>query len=88
MIDVDHFKQVNDQYGHATGDRVLRAIADTLLANTRVFDSIARYGGEEFVVAMPGCGMDEAWTAAERVRSAVATMTFAPDSARACALSV
>ncbi len=88
MIDVDHFKQVNDQYGHATGDRVLRAIADTLRANTRVFDSIARYGGEEFVVAMPGCGMDEAWTAAERVRSAVATMAFAPDSERACALSV
>jgi two-component system, cell cycle response regulator len=88
MIDVDHFKQVNDQYGHATGDRVLREIADTLRANTRVFDSIARYGGEEFVVAMPGCGMDEAWSAAERVRAAVATMAFAPDANRACALSV
>jgi two-component system, cell cycle response regulator len=88
MIDVDHFKQVNDQYGHATGDRVLRAIADTLRANTRVFDSIARYGGEEFVVAMPGCGTDEAWSAAERVRAAVATMAFTPDPERAYPLSV
>ena len=56
MIDVDHFKAVNDEYGHAAGDKALRAIADVLRANTRVFDSLARYGGEEFVVVMPGTG--------------------------------
>ena len=60
MMDVDHFKMVNDDYGHAAGDQALRAIADTLRANTRVFDSLARYGGEEFVVVMPGTGSDDA----------------------------
>ena len=54
MIDVDHFKTVNDDYGHAVGDRALQAIAETLRDNTRVFNSLARYGGEEFVVVMPG----------------------------------
>src|SRR6202035_577700 len=48
MIDVDHFKSVNDEFGHATGDKALRAIADVLRGNVRVFDSVARYGGEEF----------------------------------------
>ena len=54
MIDVDHFKSVNDEFGHATGDLALRAIADVLRGCTRAFDSLARYGGEEFVVVMPG----------------------------------
>ena len=60
MIDVDHFKAVNDEYGHATGDKALRAVADVLRGNTRVFDSLARYGGEEFVVVMPGTVLDDA----------------------------
>ena len=64
MIDVDHFKTVNDDYGHAVGDRALHAIAETLRDNTRVFDSLARYGGEEFVVVMPGTGCDDAAIAA------------------------
>jgi two-component system cell cycle response regulator len=88
MMDVDHFKQVNDDYGHAAGDRALRAIADTLRASTRVFDSLARYGGEEFVVVMPGSNPDEAVAAAERLRAAVEAMTFAPEPGRLCHLSV
>ena len=76
MIDVDHFKAVNDEFGHAAGDKALRAIADTLRANTRVFDSLARYGGEEFVVVMPGTGAEEATQAAERLRAAVEAMPF------------
>lgn len=88
MLDVDHFKQVNDDYGHAAGDRALRVIAETLRANTRVFDSIARYGGEEFVVVMPGSNPDEAVAAAERLRSAVEAMTFVPEAGRLCRLSV
>jgi two-component system cell cycle response regulator len=76
MIDVDHFKSVNDEFGHATGDKALRAIADLLRGNMRVFDSVARYGGEEFVAVMPGTGADEASEAAERLRSAIAATQF------------
>src|SRR3954454_5363735 len=78
MIDVDHFKVVNDDYGHASGDKALRVIADTLRATTRVFDSLARYGGEEFVVVMPGTGVDDAAVAGERLRSAVEATHFTP----------
>jgi two-component system cell cycle response regulator len=76
MVDVDHFKSVNDRYGHASGDRALRLIADSLRVNTRVFDSVARYGGEEFVVVMPGTGPEEAAAAAERLRIAVQEIEF------------
>jgi two-component system cell cycle response regulator len=76
MVDVDHFKSVNDRYGHASGDRALRLIADSLRVNTRVFDSVARYGGEEFVVVMPGTGPDEAAAAAERLRLAIQEIEF------------
>jgi two-component system cell cycle response regulator len=76
MLDVDHFKSVNDRYGHASGDRALRLIADSLRVNTRVFDSVARYGGEEFVVVMPGTGPAEAAAAAERLRLAVEAIKF------------
>lgn len=82
MVDVDHFKSVNDRFGHPAGDRALRLIADALRANTRVFDSVARYGGEEFVVVMPGTGADEASAAAERLRTAVMQVDFStPDQA-------
>jgi two-component system cell cycle response regulator len=76
MVDVDHFKSVNDRFGHASGDRALRLIADSLRINTRVFDSVARYGGEEFVVVMPGTGPEEAIGAAERLRTAVEKIEF------------
>jgi two-component system cell cycle response regulator len=76
MVDVDHFKLVNDRFGHASGDRALRLIADSLRMNTRVFDSVARYGGEEFIVVMPGTGAAEATAAAERLRLAVEEIKF------------
>jgi two-component system cell cycle response regulator len=88
MIDVDHFKSVNDSFGHASGDRALRLIADSLRANTRVFDSVARYGGEEFVVVMPGSSPEEAAVAAERLRSAVEEIEFNTVSAMRVPLSV
>jgi two-component system cell cycle response regulator len=88
MLDVDHFKQVNDDYGHAAGDRALRAIGETLRASTRVFDSLARYGGEEFVVVLPGSNPDEAVAAAERLRAAVEAMAFAPEPGRLYRLTV
>ena len=71
MIDIDHFKSINDRYGHAEGDVALRVVADQLRGQVRVFDSVARFGGEEFVVAMPGTRPDEAQAAAERLRQAI-----------------
>ncbi len=68
VLDVDHFKQVNDSYGHQTGDAVLCEVADALVANTKNFDVAARYGGDEFVVLLPGCGREDAMGVAQRVR--------------------
>lgn len=72
MIDVDHFKAVNDSRGHAAGDTVLRIIASGIAAMVRPYDSVGRYGGEEFLIVAPGCGPAETWELAERVRAHVA----------------
>ncbi|MBU6499171.1 MAG: PleD family two-component system response regulator [Rhodospirillales bacterium] len=88
MIDVDHFKEINDRWGHQTGDEALRAIADTLRRRIRVFDSIARYGGEEFVVVMPGTGAQEAYIAAERLREAIVETVFSPEPGLAHPITV
>ena len=72
MIDVDHFKAVNDSRGHAAGDTVLRIIASGIAAMVRPYDSVGRYGGEEFLMVAPGCGPSETWELAERVRTHVA----------------
>lgn len=72
MIDVDHFKAVNDSRGHAAGDAVLRIIASGIAAVVRPYDSVGRYGGEEFLIVAPGCGIAETWELAERVRLHVA----------------
>jgi diguanylate cyclase (GGDEF)-like protein len=72
MIDVDHFKVINDTRGHAAGDSVLRIIASGIAAVLRPYDSVGRYGGEEFLIVAPGCGLTEAGELAERVRSHIA----------------
>ncbi|MAA65391.1 MAG: sensor domain-containing diguanylate cyclase [Alteromonadaceae bacterium] len=71
-IDVDHFKSVNDRFGHAKGDDVLRRISDLLQSSVRAVDIAARYGGEEFVVVLPERDLEEASETAERLRSLVA----------------
>lgn len=76
MIDVDHFKRINDTRGHAAGDSVLRIIASGIAAVVRPYDSVGRYGGEEFLIVPPGCGMTEACELAERVRSHIAQCTI------------
>ena len=71
MIDIDHFKTVNDAYGHAAGDEVLREVARRIGANVRSFDMVARYGGEEFAVVMPNTEPEAAAAVAERLRAVV-----------------
>jgi diguanylate cyclase (GGDEF)-like protein len=72
MIDVDHFKAINDSRGHGAGDAVLRIIATGIAAVVRPYDSVGRCGGEEFLIVAPGCDLPETWELAERVRSHVA----------------
>ncbi len=72
VVDVDHFKSVNDRFGHAAGDRVLTAVAATLAGAVREGDTAARLGGEEFVLVLPGAGRGQALERAEQVRRAVA----------------
>ncbi len=78
MIDIDHFKRVNDEHGHAAGDVTIRAVADRVKDVLRTGDHLARYGGEEFVVLLPDCRAPGAYAVAERVRRAVqrAPVTF------------
>jgi len=66
--DIDHFKQVNDRYGHAVGDTALRSFADLMRADVRPYDLVARYGGEEFVLLLPETSLAEAAEIAERIR--------------------
>ena len=73
-FDLDHFKQVNDKYGHDVGDTVLRQVADSLVANLRQSDHVARMGGEEFVTLLTETGLDDAVTLVERMRAAVAAL--------------
>jgi len=72
MIDVDDFKSVNDEYGHATGDQLLRAIAATCLRCTRTTDVVGRWGGEEFVLLLPDTGAEGGLILLERLRTEVA----------------
>ena len=74
LIDLDHFKSVNDTYGHDTGDQVLRAVAYTLEASVRVADTPARYGGEEFALLLPQTRLKEASAFSERIRQRLARL--------------
>jgi len=76
IIDVDHFKRVNDSHGHDIGDEILQAFADRIAANIRGIDLACRFGGEEFVVVMPDTDVSLAWTVAERLRQSVETTPF------------
>ena len=82
MADLDHFKRINDTYGHLAGDTVLREAAKRIQAAMRVYDSVGRYGGEEFLIVSPGCGLPEAAEQAERFRKLISQQAVrTPDCA-------
>ncbi|WP_167803289.1 diguanylate cyclase [Pseudoroseicyclus tamaricis] len=76
VLDIDHFKEINDRFGHATGDKVLEEVARRLAARVRVGDMVARIGGEEFLVVMPETDAEAAAEAAERLRSGIEDRPF------------
>lgn len=71
LLDIDHFKRINDTHGHAAGDAVLKVVARAIADQVRPMDMVARIGGEEFGVILPNCGVPFAQAAAERIRDAV-----------------
>jgi two-component system cell cycle response regulator len=73
MLDLDHFKNINDTYGHLAGDAVLREVANRIAQNVRPYDLAGRYGGEEFLVVLSNCGEAETAQTAERIRLAIAS---------------
>ncbi len=79
LIDIDHFKKVNDTQGHAAGDEVLRLLASVAREQLRGTDVLARQGGDEFVVLLPGAGIDQGMAVAERIRLAFARAARRPD---------
>jgi diguanylate cyclase (GGDEF)-like protein/PAS domain S-box-containing protein len=81
LIDADHFKRINDSFGHATGDAVLRHLAAGLSATFRAMDVVARLGGEEFVVLLPGCDEQAATTVAQRLCDRIAGHAVAVEGA-------
>lgn len=72
IVDVDHFKSINDRHGHLAGDEVLRGVAETMKRLARASDIFCRYGGEEFLLVLPGLAADEAGARAEKIRQALA----------------
>lgn len=77
LADIDHFKRINDTYGHASGDVVLREVAQTMRSVIRTYDSVGRYGGEEFLIVLPGCDTNTATQKAEQIRLAVTSTRIA-----------
>lgn len=88
LLDIDHFKQVNDSHGHATGDSVLARLANLVSASVRSTDVVARYGGEEFGLLLIEAGTAEAKIILDRMRQRIATYRFATGAGETSALSV
>ena len=76
MLDLDHFKYINDRLGHRAGDQVLIQLVQTIQAELRTIDILGRYGGEEFAILLPETGSEKAMAAAERIRETIETRDF------------
>lgn len=88
LLDVDHFKPINDRHGHGLGDQVLRAIATRIEQCTRLEDLTARFGGEEFVVLLPGADHATTLAAAERIRRHIAERPFSDRDSEMSAIPI
>jgi len=88
LLDIDHFKYINDAYGHNTGDIVLVAIAKLLLDNVRKSDEVCRWGGEEFVIFCPNTSIDQAASLAEKLRITISSELFADCCNVTCSFGV
>ncbi|MGO9414082.1 MAG: diguanylate cyclase [Syntrophobacteraceae bacterium] len=84
LADIDHFKRVNDQYGHQVGDMVLRKFSEQLSTTIRPYDFVGRYGGEEFLIGLPGVDCQKAGLVAERIRRLVETISFTLPASTEC----
>jgi diguanylate cyclase (GGDEF)-like protein len=88
MIDLDHFKQINDKYGHGAGDAILRDVAATIMASLRSVDVACRYGGEELAILLPDCTLEMAAGKAEQIRSRIASTSGAAGPSVTASLGV
>ncbi len=88
MIDIDHFKMINDSYGHPVGDKVLRELGQFFNAHLRQSDTVARYGGEEFLILLPHVGYEGADLLAERLRKKIMNLSFTAESKGSFRVSV
>jgi len=88
MLDIDHFKKVNDRYGHLTGDEVLEEIATLISRNIRDTDIVGRYGGEEFIIILPKTTLASAWVVAERLRTIIEQVEMKDSAGNVFAITV
>lgn len=88
MLDIDHFKKINDTYGHQAGDQVLQAIAKTLTSCVRPMDTVARFGGEEFSIMLPSCHTEFGAVVAERIRTQIEAMSISIASGESLKVTV
>ena len=90
MLDIDHFKQINDRYGHSTGDKVLRGLAHVIRGNIRSTDYAGRFGGDEFIILLPDTRLEDALSMAQRIRKQVAMLRLrdVPDLRFTCSIGV
>ncbi|WP_417221985.1 diguanylate cyclase [Amphritea sp.] len=88
IIDIDHFKVINDTYGHALGDKSIKQVADVIRSQCRHEDLLARYGGEEFVIMMPDTFGQEGFSLSERIRQTIETMTLKMDREQSVSFTI
>jgi len=88
LLDIDHFKNINDTHGHLAGDRVLQKLSETLKITMRDYDIICRYGGEEFLLVLPDTALLEAVEISNRLRIEVAALQYAVDSQHTIGMTI